>query len=158
MEKIYSKIYTKINQVISQITLSLFLLINLINYPAQANNLEEQIDPGIYVFVSFSMNDVALKDYFYEANKHKATLVLRGLIGDKFSKNRFVATKEKLESLAINAEVNPVLYKKLNIKHVPVIVKVDKSGAISKVSGHITLTKALEIIGRGNKKNNRDEK
>jgi len=110
------------------------------------NKNQNKIEPGIYVFVSFSMNDESLRSYFIEAEKHGAKLVVIGLIGDKTSRNRFAQMKAKMEQARINVEINPNLFEQLNIKQVPVIAVVNKSGSIKKISGHISLNKALEIM------------
>ena len=107
---------------------------------------QNKIEAGTYVFVSFSMNDESLRSYFVEAEKHGAKLVIIGLFGDKKSRNRFAQTKAKMEQLRINVEINPNLFEQLNIKQVPVIAVVNKSGGIKKISGHISLSKALEIM------------
>ncbi len=115
--------------------------------PKNQNNLSQnKIEPGTYVFVSFSMNDESLRSYFIEAEKHGAKLVVIGLFGDKKSRNRFAQMKAKMEQAKINVEINPNLFEQLNIKQVPVIAVVNKSGSVKKISGHISLSKALEIM------------
>ena len=115
--------------------------------PTNQNNLNQnKIEAGTYVFVSFSMNDESLRSYFIEAEKHGAKLVVIGLIGDKKSRNRFAEMKAKVEQAKINVEINPNLFEQLNIKQVPVIAFVNKSGSVKKISGHISLSKALEIM------------
>ena len=113
---------------------------------AYSSNSEPQIEPGTYIFVSFSMNDESLRSYFREATHYKAKLVMRGLVGSSSERNRFALTKEKMERARINVDINPVLFEQLNINHVPAIVTVSKEGKIKKVSGHISLKKALEIM------------
>ena len=114
---------------------------------ALARNLNEpQIELGTYVFVSFSMNDESLRSYFREATHYNAKLVMRGLVGGSSERNRFALTKEKMEKARINVDINPVLFEQLNVSHVPAIVTVSKEGKIKKVSGHISLEKALEIM------------
>ena len=56
-----------------------------------------QIEPGIYILVSFSMNDTSLRAYFDQAQHYGAKLVMRGLSGDKTERNRFADTKAKAE-------------------------------------------------------------
>ena len=123
-------------------------MIMVISSSVNANELRRvnKIEPGIYVFVSFSMNDKSLHDYFIEAEHHKAKLVVIGLFGEKNSRNRFGIMKAKVEQAKINVVINPNLFEQLNIKQVPVIAVVDKRGRVKKVSGHISLNKALEIM------------
>jgi type-F conjugative transfer system pilin assembly protein TrbC len=116
-------------------------------------NPEIQIEDGIYVFVSFSMNDASLHSYFKEAQKHKAKLIMNGLVKeDDGSNNRFANTKAKMERAKINVEINPNLFELLSIKEVPTIAVVEK-GNIKKIKGHIEIRKALEIMGeKGSRK------
>lgn len=107
---------------------------------------EIQIEPGIYVLVSFAINDESLRSYFNEANHYGAKLVMRGLVGEKFGRNRFAETKTKLEKVGINIDINPNLFKQFGIKQVPAVVVVNSDKTIKKISGHITLKKALEIM------------
>ena len=58
------------------------LLLSNFNVVAQSQTYKSQI----YIFVSFSMNDQALKSYYLEAQKIGATLVIRGLKDNSFFK------------------------------------------------------------------------
>ena len=107
---------------------------------------EIPIEPGIYVLVSFSINDESLRSYFNDANHYGAKLVMRGLVGEKFGRNRFAETKTKLEKVGINIDINPNLFKQFGIKQVPAVVVVNSDKTIKKISGHIHLRKALEIM------------
>ena len=112
---------------------------------------EQKIEPGIYVLVSFSMNDQALRSYFDEAQNFGARLVMRGFATDSNTGNMFTYTKAKLEQAKINIDINPVLFDELNIRQVPVIAVVKADGGIKKIAGHITLAKALELMGEEKK-------
>ena len=105
-----------------------------------------QIEAGTYILVSFSMNNQSLRNYFLEAQQHGAILVMQGLAGERHSRNRFAETKAKTEEAKINIEINPTIFEQLNVKQVPVIAVVNGAGRVRKVSGHITLNKALEIM------------
>ena len=107
---------------------------------------EIPIEPGIYVLVSFSINDESLRSYFNDANHYGAKLVMRGLVGEKLGRNRFAETKTKLEKVGINIDINPNLFKQFGIKQVPAVVVVNSDKTIKKISGHIHLRKALEIM------------
>ena len=93
-----------------------------------------------YIFVSFSMNDEALKAYYSEAQKNDATLIMKGLVNDSFTE-----TKEKLDELNIGYDINPELFDKYEVKTVPTIIK-DDDGNIKKLTGHILLSEALNIF------------
>lgn len=140
------KKYNKIMYAITALTLGLLIILAS---SAKAENMrkpELQIEPGIYVFVSFSINDQSLRSYFLEAQHHGAKLVMNGLAGDKRSRNRFAITRAKMEKARINVDINPNLFEQLGIKQVPAIAVVSADGTIKKISGHITLQKALEIM------------
>jgi conjugal transfer pilus assembly protein TrbC len=93
-----------------------------------------------YVFVSFSLNDEALKAYYMTAEKTGAVLVMRGLIDDSF-----MATKAKLEELKIEYIIDPELFVKYNVTKVPTIVQ-DNGDVVRKVTGHIPLLDAIKIF------------
>ena len=48
--------------------------------------------------------------------------------------------------VGINIDINPNLFKQFGIKQVPAVVVVNTDKTIKKISGHITLKKALEIM------------
>ncbi|KJV73875.1 type-F conjugative transfer system pilin assembly family protein [Orientia tsutsugamushi str. TA716] len=95
-----------------------------------------------FIFVSFSMSDEALKSYFAESQKAGAQLVMRGLIN-----NSFTQTKNKTMELGISFDIDPSLFEQYKIDVVPVIVIDDeKRGLTKKLTGHIPLAIALEIM------------
>ena len=98
-----------------------------------------------YVFVSFSMGNEALKSYYLEAQKEGASLVMQGL-----RNNSFLETKAKATELGINFDINPNLFEKYQITVIPTIIMDDDKGEIKKLTGHISLHDALEIMNRGN--------
>lgn len=107
--------------------------------------VSEPLWASTYVFVSHSMNDHALKSYFRDAQKYKATLVMRGLVEDSFIK-----TKQKVEALKISYQIDPTLFEKYQISRVPTIIKV-KGDKVHKVVGHISLKEALHIFSEEEK-------
>ena len=127
--------------------LALMILATASSYSSFALPKQEiQIEPGIYILVSFAINDESLRSYFNEANHYGAKLIMRGLVGEKFGRNRFAETKTKLEKVGINIDINPNLFKQFGILQVPAVVVVNTDKTIKKISGHITLKKALEIM------------
>lgn len=106
----------------------------------------EMIEPGLYILVSFSMNDKSLRRYFIEAENLGGRLVINGLLGDSSSGNRFEATKERIERAKINVDINPVIFEQFGVEHVPMIIAVYQDGKVKKVSGHISLNHALDTM------------
>jgi len=96
-----------------------------------------------YIFVSHSMNDSALQQYYKEAQAVGATLVMRGLIDNSFIKN-----KERAEFLRIGYDIHPELFEEYQVTVVPTIVK-DADGWIQKITGHLPLREALKIFDEG---------
>lgn len=104
----------------------------------------------IYIFISFSMPDAALKNYASEAEQLGAILVMRGL-----KNNSFFETKTKADELAIMFNIDPNLFEKYQITSVPAIV-IDNNleqnqGQIKKLTGHISLSDALQIMKEATK-------
>ncbi|WP_371220406.1 type-F conjugative transfer system pilin assembly protein TrbC [Orientia tsutsugamushi] len=100
------------------------------------------ISKKTFIFVSFSMSDEALKSYFADSQKAGARLVMRGLIN-----NSFTQTKNKTMELGISLDIDPSLFEQYKIDVVPVIVIDDKKrGLTKKLTGHIPLAIALEIM------------
>ncbi|HJD59647.1 MAG TPA: type-F conjugative transfer system pilin assembly protein TrbC [Rickettsia endosymbiont of Omalisus fontisbellaquei] len=95
-----------------------------------------------YIFISFSMNDEALKSYYEESKKYKAILVMRGL-----KDNSFQVTQNKTIVLEISFDIDPNLFEQYQIMTVPVILHIDdKQQEIKRITGHIPLKDALEIM------------
>jgi type-F conjugative transfer system pilin assembly protein TrbC len=141
-----SKKYNRTIYTLAALALSLLIIIAS---SARANNLQKQamqVEPGIYVFVSFSINDQSLRSYFLEAQHYGATLVMQGLAGEKRSRNRFAETKDKMEKARINVDINPNLFEYFGIKKVPAMIVVNADKTVKKISGHISLKKALEMM------------
>ncbi|WP_342259397.1 type-F conjugative transfer system pilin assembly protein TrbC [Candidatus Tisiphia endosymbiont of Metellina segmentata] len=98
-----------------------------------------------YIFVSFSMPDTALKSYFIEAEQASAILVMRGL-----KNNSFLQTKAKADELAISFNIDPNLFEQYQITSVPVIIVDNGQGRVKKLTGHIALMKAIELMEQEN--------
>ena len=107
---------------------------------AVAWSLISETYADIYVFVSHSMEEKALQDYWQEAQKYGAKLVVRGLINDSF-----LDTKAELDKIEIAYDIDPEKFEKYGIKQVPTIVK-EENGNAQKITGHIPLKNALEIF------------
>lgn len=104
----------------------------------------EQMDK-IYVFVSFSMPKESIEALLMSAEKHHAVLVLRGLKNNSFKETAKVLydfyKNQKGEGTGF--EINPELFQKHNITHVPVFLDVKNQ---NKLSGNVTLNYAVQKL------------
>ncbi len=91
----------------------------------------------VTIFVSFSMPKETLKALAFEAQKHKAVLVIRGLID-----NSFLKTATFVKELGEGIILDPLLFRKYNIVMVPTFIEEQQAG-YKKISGNITLAYAL---------------
>lgn len=116
------------------------------NYQATIKNENNLENEQIYIFISFSMGDNMLKNYFIEANKLQnkmnITFVLRG-----FFQNSFQLTIKKIGALLedigpVSIIVDPTLFLKYDVKQVPVIVQNGKR--FKKISGAVSIQYSLE--------------
>ncbi len=113
----------------------------------------ENIDTSktLYIFISFSMKDQLIKDYFLEArnlSQKKGTnivFVLRGLY-----KNSFQATIDKVASLTQDNQnqqlgliIDPLLFREYEINRVPVILMKYSDLNYNRIDGAITIDYAL---------------
>lgn len=135
-----------INKGKKQILVYLLMMLQLMSLEATAQVGTDQIPSGIYIFVSFSMSDESLRRYFEEAKEYEAKLVVRGFFGDKSNPSRFDAMRQKAEQVRVNVDINPNLFEALDVQNVPVIAVVGKNKTIKRISGHISLNKALELM------------
>jgi type-F conjugative transfer system pilin assembly protein TrbC len=96
----------------------------------------------IVVFVSFSMPEESLKALFKEADKNPhVRLVLRGLVEDSMEK-----TAKKIHELEGVINVDPELFERYQIEHVPTFMWVKQGEPLGKLMGNITLRYAQEIF------------
>lgn len=123
-----------------------FIILTLLGLLLSSFNVAAQCQ--IYIFVSFSMNDQALKSYYLEAQKIGAILVMRGL-----KDNSFFETKAKVDKLGISFNIDPNLFKQYQVTMIPAIIVDDGQGLIKKLTGHIPLLKAIEIMEKNIGKN-----
>ncbi|XVN40752.1 MAG: type-F conjugative transfer system pilin assembly protein TrbC [Rickettsia endosymbiont of Argas persicus] len=99
----------------------------------------------IYIFVSFSMPDSALKSYYIEAEQKGIRLVMRGL-----KNNSFLETKAKADEINISFDINPNLFEEYQITSVPAIIVNSEDKGVKRLTGHISLHDALEIMNKEN--------
>nr|WP_253307417.1 type-F conjugative transfer system pilin assembly protein TrbC [Rickettsia endosymbiont of Ceutorhynchus assimilis] len=98
-----------------------------------------------YIFVSFSMPDSALKSYYIEAEQAGARLVMRGL-----KNNSFLETKAKADEIGISFDIDPNLFEEYQITSVPAIIVNSEDKGVKRLTGHISLYDALEIMNKEN--------
>ena len=117
---------------------------------------------SVIVFVSMSMPRQSLITTLHDANKIKASVVMRGLVH-----NSFKETFQEIAGLVIEAgnggiELNPQAFKRFHIETVPAVVVIspdhpclthevcDRERDYDVMAGNITLVAALkEIRDRG---------
>ncbi|MCZ6902636.1 MAG: type-F conjugative transfer system pilin assembly protein TrbC [Rickettsia endosymbiont of Ixodes persulcatus] len=107
--------------------------------------LETKTYNQIYIFVSFSMPDSALKSYYIEAEQAGAKLVMRGL-----KNNSFLDTKAKADEINISFNIDPNLFEEYQITSVPAIIVNSEGKGVKRLTGHISLHDALEIMNKEN--------
>lgn len=123
----------------------------------QVSNCQFKSKDQILIFVSFSMPDAALQSYYQEVQLLGGKLVMRGL-----KNNSFKDTQVKTMKLGINFDIDPTLFEEYGITTVPTILLISdknrqgnelsnqldllKKQDIKKITGHIPLVKALEIM------------
>lgn len=101
-----------------------------------ATNTEKMSSPPL-IFVSLSMPEATLKSLYIDAQAHGAALVLRGLKNHSFKQ-----TTEALKQLGITVQIDPLLFKKYQIKAVPTFVWV-VGPQTHTLSGNVSLAYAL---------------
>ncbi len=103
-----------------------------------------QTDPetSLYVFVSFSMPEVALLSLAKEVEKVRGVMVLRGLPGNSFKQFTSQLYKLRKQGLQAAIQVDPRLFSKYGITAVPAFVT--KTGErFDKLMGNVSLSFAL---------------
>jgi len=111
---------------------------------------------GAILFVSFSMPDLALKQYFVQAKHYHIPMVVRGLVNNSFrdtANKVFDLSKQKNIG---GIEINPVSFEKFSIKQVPALVvfhNCDSKNICHKANfdviyGNIPIHRSLEIIAK----------
>jgi len=119
---------------------------------------DKKKNPSVLIFISFSMPEKSIESYLRDAKKIHASVVIRGLIDNSFQKTfQRMATLVK-SSGGDGVELNPIWFKRFNIKTVPAVVVVGENSACFKnnicqkdrdfdvITGDITLDSALRMI------------
>jgi conjugal transfer pilus assembly protein TrbC len=113
---------------------------------ANHKNIERLEDrtKGLIVFVSFSMPQELLWNYYTQVKKLGGRMVMRGLF-----KNSFKKTIQKMrldEKRAVIMDINPKLFEEYQIHQVPSIV-VSDGKVFDKFVGSVTIQYALNAVG-----------
>jgi len=123
------------------------------------------IGPQFYVFVSFSMPDIALRRLLSQAQRVGAPLVLRGMVENDMNKTRIKvgklldADKKGNTTIEGGLSIDPTLYERFSISVVPSFVLTDapvqactQAGCptpeFARLAGDVTVEYALEAIAR----------
>ena len=114
--------------------------------------------PSVIVFVSLSMPRQSLVAILHDANKIKASVVMRGLVNNSFKDTfREIAGLVK-EAGGGGVELNPLAFQKFHIESVPAFIaiaanhpclsqtKCDRQRDYDVISGNIPLAAALKEI------------
>jgi len=121
-----------------------------------------QMDPKIYVFMSFEVPEETWLQLAHELEKFSGIFVVKGLPNNSFQDfaNRLLTLKRK--GMSVDIQVNPELFNKYHVKEAPTFVmtngETDKFLKVSvypgteewdKISGNISLTYALNTFANG---------
>lgn len=132
-------------KIISQAILIFLLLGCLLSQVVRAGNLG---DKNILIFVSFSMPKESLKGWISEAEKIHAPVVIRGLVNNSF-KETLARMNELVSNNKGGVQLDPVLFKKFQIKQVPAVVVRD-GNEYDVIYGDSHLDYALETVIKRN--------
>lgn len=105
------------------------------------HNFKNSPETDIIIFVSFSIPDEMLWQYYQQAKKVGGKLVIRGLVNNSFKQtieHMKIAYKKNLQ-----LEINPKLFNKYLVEAVPAIVIRDHE-KFDKFTGTISVHNALE--------------
>lgn len=88
---------------------------------ATAQNPEIATAGSVLIFISFSMPETSLRQWFAQAQRLQAPLIIRGLVN-----NSFTQTSAKIATLAADSQsgvvLEPRLFVDYHITHVPAVV------------------------------------
>lgn len=104
----------------------------------------DHTDFPLTIFVSFSMGENRLLSLSKELEKVKGALVLCGLPNNSFKElsKRMLELKQK--GLNATIQIDPLSFRKYDVKAVPTFVVNDSAEQFDKVSGNVSLLFALE--------------
>lgn len=140
---------------IEQLTILREKNLNALKKLLSNSDAESDEDASLYLFVSSSMPKSLLRNYYNEAYKYNATLVLNGL-----PKSSFLELSDFVREISNSEQNVPIIiddesYKRFNITKVPSFVLFESENCLNdevcdmrydKVVGNIGIKKALEMF------------
>ncbi len=110
-----------------------------------SSQLEQPKDPGLFVFISFSIPRESWKALSLELERAGGVFILNGIPKGSFPE--FVAEVEWLRKIGVGApiQIDPLAFLKYSIESVPAIVLSDGQ-LFDKVEGNIPLRTALDLF------------
>ena len=115
--------------------------------PENSEEALAALAPQVIAFASFGLPDATLQQLSRAAPFQGVRLVFQGLVDNSFEK-----TRQKMETLQINGEIDPPLFEQFDIKRVPTFVRcrLSAQGPITEghdqLRGNIPLEQAMEIF------------
>lgn len=102
----------------------------------------------LIAFVSLSLGDITLKQLHHDVTRVGGRLVLRGLYH-----NSFRATQKKISDLGITVEIDPPLFERFHVTHVPTFILTqpfpsdnNTTPIHDRLSGNVSLAYALNTF------------
>lgn len=105
-------------------------------------------NPGLKVFVSFSMPPELLRVWLTQASQLGAPLVLRGFDNNSFQKTAKDYLVVRGESHLPGMLIDPTAFERYQITAVPAVVLEDSAGESDILYGNIALDSALETFSQ----------
>lgn len=120
---------------------------------------------NIFIFISFGMPENLIYEYFKEAEKLKAILIIRGLLKDSSGKYSIPETSKKILQITNGKGgkviIHPDLFEMFDIKQAPSIVRTNASfeclengsacsfiPTFDKIAGSVSIKYALDVFNR----------
>lgn len=105
-------------------------------------------EPKAMLFVSFSMPSTLMKDYMRQTPHYGIPLVIRGLKDNDFRKTAEMIYEIGRENTKAGFLINPLWFKKFNIKQVPALV-VGTPEKFDVITGNLSIETALSRMQGG---------
>lgn len=108
---------------------------------------EQQDDPKLYIFVSFSMPEQSLKLWAIDAARLEAPLLLRGFVDNDLKKTTAKTMALFGADANIELSIDPEKFQKFNIKAVPaVVIAAPETAASEKESANDGSAPRFDVI------------
>lgn len=134
----------------NQFTLIITILVALIYSCSSMANDDKD---SVMVFVSFSMPNDSIQQWMGAADRHHASVLIRGLVNNSFrdttAKVLSIVKGNEGQIIGTGVLLDPVAFQKYNINRVPAVV-VTHGNAFDVIYGEVSLRFALnKIADRG---------